>query len=137
MAIFIDRRPKLDKTIIVLFAVNVLVIILGLKGCNSDYYNNKTKETKTTVTIVNKSTANSGNTKILRYVVGNESGSISVNDSTFNTAKIGHKMSFYLSRTDYEGYGWIWLIIPGVIFGFISIFFTGYHFIKMLTDRYL
>ena len=32
MAIFIDRRPKLDKTIIVLFAVNVLVIILGLKG---------------------------------------------------------------------------------------------------------
>lgn len=115
MAIFIDRRPKLDKVAIAALVAAILIFASGLKGCSSDYARDKLTESNTAVCITSKESYGSEQYKYLNYKVGEHTGQIPVTDETFNSARPGKTMYFMLSKSDYEGGGWL------ILFGFMIV----------------
>lgn len=134
MAIFIDRRPKLDKIAITALVTFLLIFASGLKGCNSDYARDKLVTSNTAVCITSKESYE--NEKCLRYKVGENTGRISVTNETFNSARPGKTMYFMLSKSDYEGNGWLIpfgiMIVIGAIGGIVSLGYT----IVTIHNRY-
>lgn len=134
MAIFIDRRPKLDKTAITALVTFLLIFASGLKGCNSDYAKDKQLESNTAVCITSKETY--GNEKCLRYKVGENTGEIFVTDETFNSARPGKTMHFMLSKSDYEGSGWLIPFCIMIIFGCIGALISLVYTVANIYNRY-
>lgn len=136
MAIFIDRRPKLDKVAIAALVATILIFASGLKGCRSDYARDKLTESNTAVCITSKESHENGQRKYLNYKVGEHAGQISVTDETFNSARPGKTMYFMLSKRDYEGDGWLItfgiMIVIGGVGALISLNLT----IAAIHDRY-
>lgn len=117
MAIFIDQRPKLDKIPIIALAIFLLIFVSGLKGCNSDYAKDKQIESNTAVCITSKESRGNGQQKYLNYRVGEHTGQIFVTDETFNSARPGKTMYFTLSKSDYEGNGWLIPFVLMIVIG--------------------
>lgn len=134
MAIFIDRRPELDKLAVTLLVVFLFIFASGLKGCRSDYARDKLTKSNTAVCITSKESC--GEQKYLNYKVGEHAGQISVTDETFNSARPGKTMYFMLSKSDYEGSGWLVsfgiMIVIGVTGGVIFL----KHTIETIRNRY-
>lgn len=134
MAIFIDRRPKLDKAAIIMLIITLVMCLSGLKGCRSDYAKDKLTETSTAVRVTDLEIV--GETKYLHYEVGEHTGQISVTDETFKEAKIGKIMRFRLSKSDYEGSGWLIPFGIMIVIGGIGVLISLGYTIATIYNRY-
>lgn len=134
MAIFIDRRPELDKAAIIAFTIMLFVCLSGIKGCRSDYAKDKLTETNTAVCVISRESTDQH--RYVNYKVGEHTGRLSVTDETFNSARPGKTMYFTLSKSDYEGDGWLipfgLMIVIGAIGGIVSLGYT----IATIHNRY-
>lgn len=139
MAVFIDRRPKLNWTAIIICSVASLFMLSGLKGCNSDYSKDKLTETSTAIVVTSKSESSAGDTKYhyLKYKVGEDEGELSVTEEAFRSARPGKTMYFTLSKSDYEGYGWVTLFWLLSVIGIIATPISLAYVVISIFRRYL
>lgn len=139
MAVFIDRRPKLNWTAIIICSIALIFMLSGLKGCNSDYSKDKLTETSTAVVIIEKfeySTSGAGD-HLLKYRVGEDEGKLLVTTETFKSASPGKTMYFTLSKSDYEGYGWVTLFWLLSVIGIIATPISLAYVVISIFRRYL
>ena len=133
MAIFIDRRPKLDKQAIILSSISFIIFILCCKGCTSDRIDNNTREISTEIVVKGKHTSIiDGDTNYyIDYTVGENSGKIKVTKDTYYRAVPGHTMWFSIKKIDYDDvacFGYVTLTLftcITLVFFIIAFFFNA------------
>lgn len=138
MAIFIDRRPKLNRTAIIICSVALILMLSGLKGCNSDYAKDKSAKTSTAVMVISKHESRTANSTIylLNYRVGDAEGELSVTEETYKSVRPGQTVNFTLSKSDYEGYGWTTLFCILLIIGIIVTLISLVYVVISIIRRY-
>lgn len=131
MAIFIDKRPKLDKSAINTASIFLAVFILCQIGWRTDYVEDIAKEVPTKVTIKKKDieTYNDKPDYYIYYTIGEDNGRIKVTKDTYSYARSGESKWFHLSKTEYNNTAcWtqailIVLTLASVLSFLISFFF--------------
>ena len=141
MAIFIDKRPKLNILAIIIASIALVIFILCQGGWRSNYVHDISEEVLTKVTVVKKcsDTYSDGTHFHVHYKVGEDSGRVRVSEDTYRRARTGENMWFYLSKTEYNkaaDFNMAVLIIFSVASATTFIVSLVFHIIPSIFRRY-